>query len=93
MQGCSLAIGTYQEIIDTGIDYAKLLKQDEDDEDTKSEVSNTNESIQNQISLPRSTSREVSDFLILFLNELWTEYKSSDISLLFFFLFLLKDMI
>ena len=57
-----MALGTHQEIIDTGIDFAKLLQEEEEEDsnDNKSEVSNTNESVQQQLSLRRSGSREVS---------------------------------
>ncbi|XP_034254797.1 multidrug resistance-associated protein 4-like isoform X2 [Thrips palmi] len=56
--GRSVALGTYQEIVNTGIDYAKLLKEEEDNDDSKSEASNTNELVPQQLSLRRSTSRE-----------------------------------
>lgn len=56
-QGSSLALGTYDEIINTGIDYAKLLKEDED---TKSETSNTHDGEHQRLSAQRSVSREVS---------------------------------
>lgn len=58
--GRSVALGTHQEIIDTGIDFAKLLQEEEEEDsnDNKSEVSNTNESVQQQLSLRRSGSRE-----------------------------------
>lgn len=55
-------MGTHQEIINTGIDYAKLLQEEEDDDDGRSEASNTNELVQQQISLRRSTSKEVNVF-------------------------------
>ncbi|KAK3921166.1 Multidrug resistance-associated protein 4 [Frankliniella fusca] len=57
--GRCLAKGTYQEIINSGIDYAKLLEEDDAD-DTKSEASHTTESAlspQDPV-LRRSTSRE-----------------------------------
>lgn len=59
--GRSLAKGTYQEIINSGIDYAKLLEEEEEDtDDTKSETSQTNESLLacQDPTLRRSTSRE-----------------------------------
>lgn len=58
--GCSLAVGTYQEIINTGIDYAKLLEEGEDgdDKDTVSLASNANELMPKQQVTQRSVSRE-----------------------------------
>jgi hypothetical protein len=53
-----LAVGTYQEIISTGIDYAKLL---EEDADTESLTSSSNEVGQQQGLIRRTVSREVSE--------------------------------
>lgn len=58
-------MGSYDEIVNSGIDYAKLLK---DDEDTKSETSNTHDGDHRRLSIHRSVSREVSVLAVLFMS-------------------------